>query len=214
MARNPEKDAVEMAAKRENILKAGFRLFSDKGIESVTMNDVAKEAGVGVATLYRYYATKPELVLGVCTASWTEYLGEALRLSDPAQTPGFTAAHRLRFYLDVFIDLYRNHKDMLRFNQFFNIYLRTEPSAFRMDEFNGMVGSLKTRFHQLYELGMRDGTLRKDISEDILFSSTIHIMLAAVTRYAVGLAYMPEDGADPESELILLRDLFLDRFTA
>ena len=37
-------------------------------------------------------------------------------------------------------------------------------------------------------------------------------MLAAVTRYAVGLVYVPESGADPENELMMLKDLLLSHY--
>ena len=75
-----------------------------------------------------------------------------------------------------------------------------------------MVDSLGVMFHELYQRGMKDGTLRADISEETMVSSSFHIMLAAVTRYAVGLVYVPEKGADPESELIMLEELLLSRY--
>lgn len=75
----------------------------------------------------------------------------------------------------------------------------------------GMVDHLGELFHELYERGMRDGTLKKDVPEKMMFSSSFHIMLAAVTRYAVGLAYVIE-GNDPEEELIMLEELLLSRF--
>ena len=76
-----------------------------------------------------------------------------------------------------------------------------------------MVDELSRLFHNVYEKGMRDGTLRNDISEEAMFSSSFHIMLAAVTRYAVGLVYIPEQGPDPESELEMLKELLLSRYT-
>ena len=72
--RNKEKDALQMAGRRERILKEGFRLFSENNIDKVPMNDVADAAGVGIATLYRYYLTKSELVLGISTDIWTKYV--------------------------------------------------------------------------------------------------------------------------------------------
>ena len=39
------------------------------------------------------------------------------------------------------------------------------------------------------------------------------MMLAAVTRYAVGLAYQPEEGAGPEEELAMLRDMMLKQYS-
>ena len=45
MGRNLEKDAIEMAAKNQRILENGFRIFSERGIDTVTMNDVATFSG-------------------------------------------------------------------------------------------------------------------------------------------------------------------------
>ena len=63
--RNLAKDEVEMAARREAMLAEGFRLFSEKGIDTVSMQEVANACGVGIATLYRYYSTKLALVLAI-----------------------------------------------------------------------------------------------------------------------------------------------------
>lgn len=71
--RNAAKDEIEMTARRESMLKDGFRLFSEKGIEEVSMQEVADACGVGVATLYRYYNTKIALVIAIGTQKWEEF---------------------------------------------------------------------------------------------------------------------------------------------
>jgi hypothetical protein len=76
-----------------------------------------------------------------------------------------------------------------------------------------MVDMLGVQFHSLYERGLKDGSLRTDVSEATMFSSLLHIMLAAATRYAVGLVVVYEDSIDPDSELVLLEELLLSRFT-
>ncbi|MBQ7734107.1 MAG: helix-turn-helix transcriptional regulator, partial [Synergistaceae bacterium] len=65
--RNTEKDAKEMSAKRELMLEVGFKIFANNVIESVSMNDVANACGLGIATLYRYFATKLEFVIAIGT---------------------------------------------------------------------------------------------------------------------------------------------------
>ena len=52
-----------MSTRREAMLAEGFRLFAEKGIEPVSMLDVAGACGLGVATLYRYYSTKLALAV-------------------------------------------------------------------------------------------------------------------------------------------------------
>ena len=45
-----------------------------------------------------------------------------------------------------------------------------------------------------------------------MFSTTLHLMLAAVTRYAIGLVYIPENGFDAEKELEKLKEAMLLRY--
>ena len=60
-------------------------------------------------------------------------------------------------------------------------------------------------------MGRRDGTLCTDYPEEVIFSATLHLMLAVVTRYAVGLVY--DAGVDPEQELLLQKRMLLREFT-
>ena len=145
--RNLEKDAAEMAERRDAILKAGFLLFAEKNIEPVSMNEVAKAAGVGIATLYRYYGAKSELVIAVGTRVWDDYIKEQTRKFDETETEKTTAAEEFGFYLESFLDLYRNHRSILRFNQFFNIYLQSEKkSGIQTSFYMEMVGALEDRY--------------------------------------------------------------------
>ena len=201
-------------AKERHILETAFRLFSERGIEPVTMPEVAKTCGISRATLYRYFASKLDLVVAIGTWKWNEYIAHH-DASVPLEThESMTGAQYLRFYLDSFLDLYRNHRDILRFNYNFNSYLQHESGTeAQRQPYLQMVGILHERFHRLCERGRRDGTLRDDISETSMFSSSFHIMLAAVTRYAVGLVYVPEEIDAPEGELVMLEELLLSRFT-
>ena len=200
--------------RERHILESAFRLFSEKGIESVTMPEVAKASGVGRATLYRYFASKLDLVVSIGTWKWNEYIAHHDAFVPLETHESMTGAQYLRFYLDSFLDLYRNHRDILRFNYNFNSYLQHESGTeAQRQPYLQMVGILHERFHRLCERGRRDGTLRDDISETSMFSSSFHIMLAAVTRYAVGLVYVPEEIDAPEGELVMLEELLLSRFT-
>ncbi len=49
----------------ERILDAGLSLFSDHGVRRTTMNEVADAAGLGVATVYRRFPRKAQLVRAV-----------------------------------------------------------------------------------------------------------------------------------------------------
>lgn len=211
MGRNLKKDAIEMAAKNQRILENGFRIFAENTIEKVTMLDVAKAAGIAISSLYRYYSTKPKLVMAISTWAWDTYAKENERIETEASKPDRTAAEIFESYLDSFLDLYHNHRNLLRFNQFFNVFLVSEDiSEEEMGPYLDMVRGLERRFGRIYQRAQQDGTLCTDISEKKMFSMTLHLMLAVVTRYAVGLVYNEE--SDAEEELRLQKDMLVRRF--
>lgn len=200
--------------KYQRILEAGFRLFSERGIEQVTMPEVAAASNVGRATLFRYFPSKPELVIAIGTWKWEEYLRWQEQSISPEQLRRMTGAERLRAYLDAFVNLYRHHGDLLHFNYNFNGFLRHEACTPEQKRpYLQVAEKLGARFHGLYQRGVADGTLNTEISEQVMFSVTFRIMLAAVTRYAVGLVVAFADDSEPERELMMLEELLLSRFT-
>ena len=57
-----QEEQNELKTSRINrILESAFNLFSEKGIDTITMNDIAATAEIGVASLYRYFETKDEI---------------------------------------------------------------------------------------------------------------------------------------------------------
>ncbi len=189
-------------ARRKDLLKKGYELFSTKSIEAVGMRDVAKAVGCGSTSGYRYYRSKPEFVVAVATWIWEKTINEFRENRPSRNFEGMTAAEILDFYLGSFIELYRSRRDLLRFNQFFNVYIHSEnidPEV--MKPYRDIIENSKTGFHLMYARAEKDHTVRTDEPEDEMFSTILHLMLAAVTRYAVGLVYIPESGFDAEKEL-------------
>lgn len=56
-----EPTSADQKARYRRILAAAARQGAAKGIERVQMHDVAREAGVAIATLYRYFPSKTHL---------------------------------------------------------------------------------------------------------------------------------------------------------
>ena len=204
-----KQDALQKEETNRRILDAGFSIFSEMSIDKVSMAKVADKAGIGVATLYRYYRTKSELVVAVGTHAWSNFIIGYMPLINEDKA---TAVEELEFFLDSFLELYKNHKRLLFFNQFFNIYIRNEAVPQEaLNSYNEMIDRLAMRFHRTYVKGENDKTLCTEMSERTMFLSIMHLMLAAVTRYAVGLVY--ENDSESDKELILLRDMLMCEFT-
>ncbi len=214
MSRNREKDESDKARCMLAAMESGFHLFSEKGIEPVKMTDIVEDCGVSRRSLYRYFSTKTDLVIAIGAWKWKGFFDHYTAQVPVGEPDVLTAAERMRWYLDSFVDMYRHHRDILRYNYYFNSFLSNEESAQEQRKpYLDVVNELEKAFHWLYERGQRDGTLRTDIPESVMFSSSFHIMLAAVTRYAVGLVYVKE-GNDPEKELWMLEEALLKLYAA
>ena len=211
--RNKEKDELEMAERRNTILREGFRLFEAKGIETTGMQEIADSCHLGIATLYRYYKNKIDLVIDIGTRQWQDYFVEIQKKRAQRNVDQMTAAQNLEFYLSFYIDLYNNHKDLLRFNNNFNSYVMHEgATAEQLKPYLKSIGSIAVLFHELYEKGKKDRTIRTDMPEEKVFASTAHIMLAVAVRYAQGLIFSAENETDRTEEFNLLKKIILKEF--
>jgi mycofactocin system transcriptional regulator len=65
---------------RARIEQAALDLFTLKGFEQVTIDDVAAEAGIGRRTFFRYFATKADAV-------WGDFAGHVTRLQHLLEGP-------------------------------------------------------------------------------------------------------------------------------
>ena len=213
--RNLEKDAREMAERRERMLSEGFRIFSQKSIEVVTMQEIAKASGLGSATVYRYFRTKATLVIAIGAKIWKEYAVEVEKMYQARGGDAMNAAEELAFFLDSFIDLYQNHKDVLRFIRSFETYIRYENVPEEdVRVYNEVVDGFARKFHAVYEKAERDGTLRLELPEKKYFYTIMYIMLSASEKFAEGLVYPSEYEEDMTEELELLKDMILQKYSA
>ncbi|WP_041684736.1 TetR/AcrR family transcriptional regulator [Renibacterium salmoninarum] len=82
--RAPRKDS---AANRLKLVAAAQKLFAERGL-NVTLDEVARKAGVGTGTAYRHFANKSELaavVLAGATQAIADDAQAALAAADPWQ---------------------------------------------------------------------------------------------------------------------------------
>jgi AcrR family transcriptional regulator len=76
---------VKASRTREGIQQAALGLFEANGYEQTTMEQIADAAQVGIATLYRYFPTKDQILLEPVIASLSD--PAALLAARPADEP-------------------------------------------------------------------------------------------------------------------------------
>lgn len=60
------KDENKILERRQQIVRAGVKLFKEKGFHRATTRELAKAAGFSIGTLYEYIRTKEDVLFLVC----------------------------------------------------------------------------------------------------------------------------------------------------
>ncbi len=89
-------------AKRERILRAAIRIFSQKGYFNSKISDIAQMAGVADGTIYLYFKNKDDLLISL----FEEKMGEVVADIRARVSDGSGALSRLQIFI-------RNHMDLL-----------------------------------------------------------------------------------------------------
>ncbi|MBF9132023.1 TetR/AcrR family transcriptional regulator [Plantactinospora sp. S1510] len=149
---------------RDRLLDAALRAFSREGPEA-TLDAIAKDAGVGIGTLYRHFPTREALVEAV-------YRNELDRLCDAAAEllQSMPPDEAIRSWMDRFIDYMttkRGMADALRAL----IASGGNPYAHTLDRMTAAISSLLAA-------GAAAGTIRSDVEPGDVLASIGGIALA------------------------------------
>ncbi|MBR1554233.1 MAG: TetR/AcrR family transcriptional regulator [Oscillospiraceae bacterium] len=145
----------------EAAVTAAAELFLQYGIESVKMTDIAEKSGVGVATLYRYFGTKNQIVIEAMTYLWNE-MGKLF--SGVFESEIFlkqTGIKQMSDLLRMCLVLYEAHQDFLRvLGEFDLLILRENISPEKLTEYEKSVINFYPMFERAYRTGIADRTVR------------------------------------------------------
>ena len=108
--RRPEERA-DAARNRARVLAAAERLFAERGATSVSMEDVARAAGVGKGTLYRRHPDRAALAVALLDEH-ERRLQQRLLDGLPPLRPGRAAGERLAAFYDAMVDVLDRHLDL------------------------------------------------------------------------------------------------------
>jgi AcrR family transcriptional regulator len=133
----------------ERIVDAAHVVFSTSG-RAASMDDVAAAAGVGIATVYRRFPTKQDLLRTVLESRWDELIDAALRRAEQEAEP----REALRLALEGAV-----------------LFMASDPvMVSAASDLGLMTMDLARRFcdpvAEILRRGQRDGTFRPDLVQD------------------------------------------------
>ncbi|MEV4114697.1 helix-turn-helix domain-containing protein [Nonomuraea sp. NPDC049695] len=126
----PVKERADAARNREKVLAAAARLFAEKGVEAVSMDAVAAEAGVGKGTLFRRFGDKSGLAVALLDSRERD-LQQRILSGPPPLGPGAPAADRLAAFVAAYLEYLFAHLDLVRMSETASPGARYRIGAYR-----------------------------------------------------------------------------------
>ncbi|MCQ2573766.1 MAG: TetR/AcrR family transcriptional regulator [Treponema sp.] len=182
-------------------------LFLERGIEAVKMTDIAENCGIGVASLYRYFETKTEIVIRSGIILWEKirldfwkYLSE--------RKEGKTGLEDLSYDLAYFKNLFANHKNFIKFlDDFDRIMLSEKVDKNRLEAYEKSIVDFYEPFCDSVKKGREDGTIKKDVDVATVYVSVTHALIAVCQKFIRGEILPGDDFSVSEKEIEKLLEI-------
>jgi len=108
----PPRERADAARNRSLLLAAAEGLFAERGIDHVSMDDIARAAGVGKGTLYRRFGDKSGLGIAILDDRERD-LQDAILGGPPPLGPGASPAARLHAFADAYLSYLDRNLDLV-----------------------------------------------------------------------------------------------------
>src|SRR5262245_15540703 len=73
----PPGTTAQGVAARDRLYDIAIRMIAERGYDATTLRDIAKEAGVSVGLLYRYFPSKQAVIIALYEELSTDFAREA-----------------------------------------------------------------------------------------------------------------------------------------
>ena len=111
----------QMERRTQQILHTALKLFCEKGIEYTSVEEIAKAAGVGPATIYRYFETKAQLAISAGIAYWQKVAGKYLDSLSQIAYQKLSGLQQMECIFHIFSEIFQEELLFLKFLQEFDI---------------------------------------------------------------------------------------------
>lgn len=178
----------------EKILDAALELFCEQGIEETSIEETAKRAGVGTATVYRYFFTKAELAVSSAIFYWTKVSEKYIKILESTSYLSLNGGEQLSRILDLFAELFEQEFPFWKFLYEFDAFvMKHQISWERLEQYDACILRLKHYVTGALEKGIEDGSLCFSRSIDEVYFSLTHVMLSLMQKLAASGRMLPSD---------------------
>lgn len=206
-------DAIIQNIKNERIaiaVSTAAQMYLDFGISEAKMTDIAEQAQIGVASLYRYFGTKQLFTVKVAAHIWKMTLQELEPIYTGAQYEAMTGLEQVKALLNIFHIFLDSHRPFLRFLSEFDMFVIKEHlGQEHLKEYESCSLNILPVMTRAVKKGIADGTVKPDIDPTEFYYTVTNCLLSMCMRFAWGNMPNSEDPQVNRSALRMAIDMFL-----
>lgn len=183
-------------SKRTQLIKAACKVFARTGFLGATVAEIAKEAGVGDATIYEYFKNKEDLLLAIPEERLKNFFKN---LEEHLQ--GIRGSeNKLRKVVWYHLNFCRNDKD---YTSVLLLELRTNRKFYESAAYQ-LIKLYNQRLMEIIEEGKREGIFREEMNthlfRNMIFGAMDHL---AYPWLLLKREFVLTDEADDLSDLLI-----------
>ena len=175
---------MDRQSRRRIILDAARGILIKKGIEGTSMEDIAEAVDYTRRTLYAYFRSRDEILLGIFADDLADRRGRQKR----AIADAGTGLEMILAWGKSFYDYARENPHSLRLQIYWDYRgidrRRIGRSAFR--EFETVNDGLVADLREAFRTGVSDRSLRPELDIDLCISQYIYSLRAVLNRALSG----------------------------
>jgi AcrR family transcriptional regulator len=182
-----ERTGAAASHTRGAIERTAVRLFYANGYHGTSIRDIAREADVGIATLFHHHGSKQELLVGIMDAGFDGLLAEMREVTEGVEDPADRLAAAVRVHV-------RRHCANAMESHIATTELRSLDAAARTG-----LDAKREQIHAIFVTAVTDGVTAGDFRCDRPRDTAraLHGMCSAVGAwYREGAGMAPEEVAE------------------
>ncbi|MBR3145247.1 MAG: TetR/AcrR family transcriptional regulator [Clostridia bacterium] len=191
-------------AKLNYVIETAASLFLSRSINSVTVKDIAKECGLGEATVYRYFSSKSELIVACAV-----YMGNKVKklfTLDASKNGGYEKIER---FFETYLHIFKTRPELYRFLNDFDAFCVAE-NVVNLKEYEESIDSFKSVFMEAFSEGLSDKSIKPTDDIETFYFTATHSLLSLCKKLSDNSAVISQDKLNnKEKEIKRLIDIIL-----
>ncbi len=207
-----EERRQESNQRKEKMIEAAAKCFSQKGIEATSIVDIAREAEFGEATIYRYFSNKENLALACGIRFWEEAYQVMAGLASQEDYIDKSGYKQVECLMQGALCFFKEQQAAFRLIHNLDGFLlshRVEEE--RLQDYGQAVGRMQPVLCEALDKGKMDGSItREEETAELYYALTNSIFGMMQKQAAAGTLLATDRAVDGMRKMELLMELLMD----